>query len=318
MSRGRLVSTLLTAMLVCSMAAACLLFQDVGDAVLRALPALALAAAVHVAQLAATAMAWRGLFHAPTPGFGLMLRARWIRESLNGLLPLMGIGGGILASTAVVRQTGWPFAGVAAGATVDLLVEASTQLPFLLAGLVILKMVVPGTLPGTHADLLLLPLALAVAAALALRAGICRGPAMRLARRVGLSDTLSRLRGALAVVDTRGWTLLAAAAWHFLAWSLGTAEVWVIFWVLGTPAGLAEAYAIQSLGMAARSLGFVVPAGLGAQEAGLIIVAVALGVPVEDAVAMSMLKRLREVLMNLPGLLVWHRLERRAVHSGHV
>ena len=62
--------------------------------------------------------------------------------------------------------------------------------------------------------------------------------------------------------------------------------------------------------MAARSLGFVLPAGLGAQEAGLAAVAVALGVPLEEAVAMSMLKRLREVLMNLPGLIAWRWSQR--------
>jgi uncharacterized membrane protein YbhN (UPF0104 family) len=81
--------------------------------------------------------------------------------------------------------------------------------------------------------------------------------------------------------------------------------------VLGTPVGLPEALAIESLGMAARSLGFVLPAGLGAQEAGLAAVAVALGVPLEAAVAMAMLKRLREVLMNLPGLFAWQRWERQ-------
>lgn len=32
---------------------------------------------------------------------------------------------------------------------------------------------------------------------------------------------------------------------------------------------------------------------------------VALGAPLEQAVAMSMLNRLREVLMNLPGLIAW-------------
>ncbi|MBV1798938.1 lysylphosphatidylglycerol synthase domain-containing protein [Siccirubricoccus sp. G192] len=104
-----------------------------------------------------------------------------------------------------------------------------------------------------------------------------------------------------------------AAAWHFLAWSLGAAEVWAILAVLGVPVGPAEAYAIESLGMAARSLGFVLPAGLGAQEAGLAAVAVALGVPLEEAVAMSMLKRLREVLMNLPGVIAWRSIANLAV-----
>src|SRR6476661_6382076 len=99
--RRRAVSLLLTAGLIFGMGAACFLLMDIGKAVLRALPALPAAILVHLVQIAATAMAWRGLFHAPRPGFALMLRARWIRESLNGLLPLVGIGGGLLAAFAL-------------------------------------------------------------------------------------------------------------------------------------------------------------------------------------------------------------------------
>jgi len=63
--------------------------------------------------------------------------------------------------------------------------------------------------------------------------------------------------------------------------------------------------------MAARSLGFALPAGLGAQEAGLAAVAIGLGIPAEAAVAMAMLKRLREVALSLPGLIFWRWSMRR-------
>ncbi|WP_431268079.1 hypothetical protein [Dankookia sp. P2] len=103
------------------------------------------------------------------------------------------------------------------------------------------------------------------------------------------------------MVDAGTGPMMRAGGWHFGAWCIGAIEVWVILWVLGVPLGLAAALAIESLGMAARSLGFALPAGLGAQEAGLAAVAVALGVPFEGAVAMAMLKRMREVTLNLPG-----------------
>ena len=308
-SRG-VVSLLLTVALVAGMAAAGFLLLDLGPAVLRALPALPLAILVHVAQLAAAAMAWRCLFHAPAPGFPIMLRARWVRESLNGLLPLVGIGGGVLAAQAIAEQTQRPFAGVAAGATVDLLVESVTQLPFLLLGLALFSLLAPGVLSFGQAGLLVLPLVLAAAFVVALRLGLGREQAMRLAARI---PALARLGESLSVVDASTGALLRAACWHVLAWTLGALEVWLILWVLGVPVGLEEAYVIEALGMAARSLGFVLPAGLGAQEAGLAAVSVALGVPLEAAVAMAMLKRLREVAMNLPGLLYWQwGMRRRA------
>jgi len=311
-SHSRVISVLLTGTLVLGMAAACFLVMEIGQAVLRALPALPLGIAVHTLQLAAAAMAWRCLFHAPRPGVWSMLRARWIRESLNGLLPLVGIGGGVLAGLAIARQTDRPFAGVAAGATVDLLIESVTELPFLLVGLAVFALVAPGTLSLSHLGALVLPLALATALAVSIRLGVGRETALRLLRRIGFDGALRSLCKSLAVVNSGTGPIAQAAAWHLLAWTLGAAEVWAILAVLGTPVSLAEAYVIESLGMAARSLGFVLPAGLGAQEAGLAAVGVALGVPLQEAIAMAMLKRLREVLMNVPGLIAWQRTERRA------
>jgi len=148
--------------------------------------------------------------------------------------------------------------------------------------------------------------------AVPIRLGVGREAALRLLRRIGFDGALRRLHESLAVVNSGTGPMAQAAAWHLLAWTLGAAEVWAILAVLGTQVSLAEAYVIESLGMAARSLGFVLPAGLGAQEAGLAAVGVALGVPLQEAIAMAMLKRLREVLMNVPGLVAWQRTERRA------
>jgi uncharacterized membrane protein YbhN (UPF0104 family) len=181
-------------------------------------------------------------------------------------------------------------------------------LPFLLLGLALLSLLAPGVLSLGQAGLLVLPLVLAVVFVIAVRFGLGREQTMRLASRI---PALARLSESLSVVNASGGALLRAAGWHLTAWTLGALEVWVILWVLGTPVGLEEAYVIEALGMAARSLGFVLPAGLGAQEAGLAAVSVALGVPLEAAVAMAMLKRLREVAMNLPGLLYWQWTLRR-------
>jgi len=309
-SRG-LVSLALTVALILGMAAACLVLLDIGPAVLRALPALPAAIAVHLVQIAAMAMAWRSLFHPPRPGLGLMMRARWIRQSLNGLLPLVGLGGGVLAATAVARQTGRPFASVAAGATVDVMTEAVAQAPFLLAGLALLALVAPGVLDVTEAGLLMLPIGLGAATGLAILLGPGRAPVLWLMRRIGLGEGFAALLGSFATVNAGPGPLAAGVAWHLLAWCIGALEVWIILALLGTPVGLPEAFVIESLGLAARSLGFVVPGGLGAQEAGLTAVAVALGVPLEEAVAMSLLKRLREVLVSLPGLIAWQWIERR-------
>jgi Lysylphosphatidylglycerol synthase TM region len=306
------ISLALTVALLAGMVAASSLLRDLGPSVLRALPALPAAIAVHGFQIAAAAMAWRLISHVPRPAPWLMVRARWVRESLNGLLPLVGIGGGVLAGQAIARQTGRPFAGVAAGATVDLLLESITQLPFLLTGLLLFSTLAPGVLSLGQAALLAAPLAAAASFVAVLTLPRARGLSLRLADRLGFGAALGRLTGALGVVNAAPRALLGAAAWHLLAWTLGAAEVWIILQVMGTPVSFAAAFAIESLGMAARSLGFALPAGLGAQEAGLAAVATGLGVPAEAAVAMAMLKRLREVTLSLPGLLFWRWSLRRS------
>jgi len=312
----RAISLALTLALLLGMVGAGSLLLDLGPIVLRALPALLPAIAVHILQISAAAMAWRLLFHAPRPGHAIMVQARWVRESLNGLLPLVGIGGGVLAGQAIAQRTGRPFAGVAAGATVDLLVESVTQLPFLLCGLMLFASLAPGVLTLGQAALLAAPLAAAAGFVLAIAQPRARTLCLRLADRFGRGAPLRRMAGALEVVNASPGALFGAAVWHLLAWTLGALEVWVILQSMEIPVSLSQAYAIESLGMAARSLGFALPAGLGAQEAGLAAVAIGLGVPAEAAIAMAMLKRLREVAMSLPGLIFWRWSMRRGRAGG--
>ncbi len=67
--------------------------------------------------------------------------------------------------------------------------------------------------------------------------------------------------------------------------------------------------------MAARSAGFAVPGALGVQEGGLIVVCGLFGIHPDMAIALSMLKRLRELVIGIPGLIAWQLSEgRRALH----
>jgi hypothetical protein len=60
---------------------------------------------------------------------------------------------------------------------------------------------------------------------------------------------------------------------------------------------------------ARRHVAFVVPAGLGVQEAGFILFGHALGISSELALAVSMAKRMREVLCGVPALVSWQLRE---------
>jgi hypothetical protein len=66
------------------------------------LPAVAL---FHLAPLVANAAAWCYLLpEPPHVGFGSLVRARWISESVNGLLPVMQIGGNVVRARLLIRR----------------------------------------------------------------------------------------------------------------------------------------------------------------------------------------------------------------------
>jgi hypothetical protein len=85
---------------------------------------------------------------------------------------------------------------------------------------------------------------------------------------------------------------------------------------MGRVTSLGEAFVIESLGMAARSAGFAVPAALGVQEAGFIVVGELFHIHPETAIALSMVKRARELAVGLPGLVAWQWAEGRRLLRG--
>jgi len=271
---------------------------------------------VHAIQLSLTGSAWRALLPSPSQSRIVFLRLRWIREAINNLLPVAQIGGEGVGARLLARQ-GVPLGLAGASATVDLTVEVITQILFTLVGIGLL-------LKRWHGDWIWewlrlgLPAALLAAGAFiaAQRFGLMKLIELGLlwlARRfpsLGLGG-IQGLHDGIRVIHANRRALLRGALCHSMSWFLGTAEVWVALAALGHPVGIREAFVIESLGAAMRSTGFAVPAALGVQEAGFIIAAAPFGVPPELAIALSMVKRLRELAFGIPGLVAWQWSEGR-------
>jgi len=96
-----------------------------------------------------------------------------------------------------------------------------------------------------------------------------------------------------------------ASAWRLFSWFLGIGEVWLIMYFLGHPISLMEALLLESLGQAIRAAGFLIPASLGIQEGGFLLLGTVLGIPPQTALALSLGKRVRELALGIPGLIVW-------------
>jgi len=284
----------------------------IGHALARgggALPAMAL---VHLGQLFLSALAWRTGLGPPCLSRMKMFAVRWVREGVNALLPVAQIGGQV-AGARLLAAAGMTQARAVAGTILDLTLEAASQLAFTILGVALLFNMRTDRhwLPWIAGGLVALALGV-TGFVIAQRAGLMRlaeRAAAMLARRWPAAGSwkLAGLHAELMRLQRRHRALLIATVLHTIGWSLGAVEVWVALRWIGRDASIPDAFVIESLGMAARSVGFAVPGAVGVQEGGFVLVAGLLGIPATDALALSMLKRIREVLIGLPALVVYAR-----------
>lgn len=286
--------------------------------VLAELPAaLAIAAAVHVGQIVTVAAAWRGLLpRAVRPSLAVMAFLRWLRESANNLLPA-GALVGVAATARLLARRGVPGDLAGATATVDLTLEAVSQLVFTLVGVGLLLALQAG---GALAWAALGGLALAALGAVTMVvlqrnlpiAALQRGLA-RLSRWIPAvrPEAVVTFQAAVLRLHAQPRALLAGTALHLLAWVSGAAEVMWILGLLGHDISFADALVIESLAQALRNAGFLLPGALAVQEGAVIGAAALVGVPPAAALAAALVRRAREMLFSLPGLLAWQRAEER-------
>jgi len=264
------------------------------------------------------AMAWQWLLpkdHAL--GLGSACYLSTIGFGVNWLLPVAMVGGEAVRAHLLVRRGN---AGDEAVASVvaDKTIQVATQAAFAILGLALLVAVGAGTqlLTGLAVGTAALVVVL-LAFYMAQRHGGLQA-AMRAGSRLLGADRGHRLRvsgdaveAALQRTYDRRGRLLAAFVLRLAARLVWAGEVMIALALLGHPVGVAAALIIESLTQAARAAGFMIPGGLGAQEGGLLLVGVALGIPAEICLALAVIKRGRELAIGLPGLLLWQLDEAR-------
>jgi putative membrane protein len=242
------------------------------------------------------------------------LQLRWIREAVNNLLPATQIGGEFVAAR-VLRRRGVPVASAIGGTIADLMLEMAIQVLFTVLGIVLLTRMVGHTdLAETLTKGLLFTALIAVTLFAAVWLGLAavlESAVIRLGRSLGWPATgqVGALHEALHACYRSPVRVAAGAASHLLSWLLGGIEVWLVLHFFGRDIGVAPALIIESLGQAAKALGFAIPGAIGVQEGGYVVACRLSGISPEVAIALSLVKRLREVAWGLPGLLLWHRTE---------
>jgi putative membrane protein len=277
---------------------------------------LLLLAVFHLLPLAIDAAAIRVLFSRGAAGGSLhdALLARWVGESASSLLPAGQLGGPVLMARHLA-QRGMPMRDAAATITVSTTLQTFSQIAFALLGVALLGRISHVSHDALRASSLIASglLALQVGGFYWLQRRGIFGKLIRTATRfAGKRDWSRWINQAhaidAAVEDTyaRGGAVAVSFFLTLIGWLVGTGEVFLILQLIHHPAGWLEALLLESLGQAVRSAGFAIPGALGVQEGGYLLLAPLAGLPADAALALSLAKRARELLLGLPGLVYLH------------
>jgi putative membrane protein len=311
----RLGSWLLTAGLLLFLA---LLVSQGLPAILSTLAAagwgLLAVAAFHLIPLAIDALAIRVLYQGGQTHHGLLdaILTRWIGESANSLMPAGQLGGPVFMAR-YLAQRGMPMPQSAAVITVSTTLQTFGQILFALLGVLLLGARAGGLSEHTLRNMALIAsgfLALQIVGFYSLQRRGFFSKLLRLVTRLAGSQRWSGLMIQAQAIDaavqetySRNGPVAASFLASLVGWLVGAGEVSLILLFMGHPVSWVTALLLESLGQAVRGAAFAVPGALGVQETGYVLLAPLAGLTPEVALALSLAKRVRELLLGLPGLL---------------
>jgi putative membrane protein len=245
----------------------------------------------------------------------LYVWARMVRDASGELLPFSHLGGFFIGARAAALQgvaASWAFATT----VVDVTAELIAQIGFTALGVVLLAARLDagaakdGLMAASLAGLAITAVG-AGAFVLLQRRGL--GLAQRLAQRflpaaaAGAAETAAMI----ARLHARPVRFSIAVSVHLAAWVASALGPWLALRVAGVQIGPWAVVGLESLVMAVRSAAFVAPMGIGVQEASYALLGPLFGLGPETALALSLIKRARDIVIGLPVLGIWQGLEGR-------
>jgi putative membrane protein len=264
------------------------------------------------------ALAWWALFpkHERLPLWQLFWM-RWIGESVSTLVPSAAVGGDVVrARLAALYGASIPTS--AASVLVDITLGVFVQIVFTLLGL---ALIVSAT---GHQGFIRPTLIGAVIGVLAIigfyvvqRLGMFRFVAKIISRLANADDWHSLVHSghtldeAIRTQYARRAGVIGCCVWTAASLILGSGEIWIALHALGLHATAVNAVILQSMVLTIRSAVFPVPGALGVQEGGYVLVGNLLGIPGDAAFALSLIARVRELMLGIPGLIAWQVIEAR-------
>jgi len=266
---------------------------------------------IHIALIALMGLAWSSLLPGTRPWVAVW--GRFVRDAGSEVLPLSQVGGYVLGTRAVALAGVPPTRG-AASTIVDVTLEFLGQIAYVALGLAWLVHLDDATIaPGLVATGLAVAGALAAAFIVVQRRGVRH--VHRIAHILGrgwaerTAAGAAALHAALDAIYRRRGGVWASFLLHFACWIASASEIWVALRCAGQPIPFGSALVIESLVYALRTAAFVVPNAMGVQEGAYVLLGAGFGLGPEMALALSLLKRARDLAIGLPVLALWQAIE---------
>ena len=281
--------------------------------------ALLLVPLIWVPSALMNARCWQMLFQPGFgPSFGQAFMAQWMGRAVNTLLPVASIGGEVVKARVLVL---WGLKADHAGASavVDKTIQALTIVAWGALGCVLLStlalddqlvmsVLAGGALVGAGI----------AGFVIAQHAGMF-GFMAKSAHKVtgteffgGLVDAASGLDARVRELYRLKGRVAAATLWRLVALVSQTGEVWLAAYLLGHPISIVEALLLKSLSSTLSDFAFIVPNSYGVQEGAFVVLGGLVGLSPEVALAISLAIRIRELIIDVPGLMLWQHVEGRA------
>jgi uncharacterized protein (TIRG00374 family) len=275
----------------------------------------------YAAVMALDTLAWRFAFARDRAPFRRLYGARVVGEALN-IVTALGSIGGEAAKAWLVREH------VSYEESVPSVVIAKTTITIAQALFLSIGIVLAWTTLDLGADILramLWLLVIEVAAvggfvAAQLVGLVARGG--RVLKTFGVIEDITsaqKLDAALSGYYRTAWRRCTlSVAFHLAGWLLGALEALIMLWALGIDASVATATAIEAFGSGVRFATFLVPASLGAFEGANAAAFGALGFGASAGLAFSLVRRARQAVWVVVGVLLLLpavRRRRRAARS---
>jgi len=273
------------------------------------------------ALLALLGAAWFALIpRHENPRLATFVWGRAVRESAGELLPFSQFGGIVIGARALMLHK--VNASLAFASTiVDVTIEMVAQIVFVLVGLAILLTLAPRSPANASLtrSIALGVVAAVIAAALFLllqRRGLGAMSHWSRSYFPKVSQWLGKVHHGLAEIRASPLGLAICFAIHICGWVCTVVWAWIALRLIGRPISFPLIFAIEAILYGVRSAVIFVPGAIGVQEASYALIGPLFGLAAPTGIALSLLKRARDVALGVPILLAWQFAEGRALNKG--